>query len=44
MEDIIRDVVIKLENNEIIESYEVEVEAQESIHTHNAWAYQKSEK
>ena len=41
VEDIIRDVVIKLENNEIIESYEVEVEAQESIHTHNAWAYQK---
>ncbi len=44
VEDIIRDVVIKLENNKIIESYEVEVEAQESIHTHNAWAYQKNKR
>ena len=41
VEDIIRDVVLKLENNEIIKSYKVEVEAQESIHTHNAWAFQE---
>jgi len=42
VEDIIRDVVIKFENNKIINFYEAEVEAQESIHTHNAWAYQKN--
>ena len=41
VEDIIRDVVIQLENNEIISYYKVEVEAQESIHTHNAWALQE---
>ena len=41
VEDIIRDVVIQLDNNEIIRFYEIEVEAQESIHTHNAWAFQK---
>lgn len=41
VEDIIRDVVIQLENNEIIKYYKIEVEAQESIHTHNAWALQE---
>ena len=40
VEDVLRDIVIKLEQNEIINSFEVEIEAQESIHNHNAWAYQ----
>ncbi|MBQ8476056.1 GTP cyclohydrolase I FolE2 [bacterium] len=44
VEDILRDVVIEFENNDIINFYEIEVEAQESIHTHNAWAYQKKHK
>ena len=41
VEDVIRDVVQKLEENEVIKFYEVEMEAFESIHNHNAWAYQK---
>ena len=41
VEDVIRDIVIKLDENEIINFYEVEMEAFESIHNHNAWAYQK---
>ncbi len=41
VEDVIRDVVSKLNKNEIIDFYEVEMEAFESIHSHNAWAYQK---
>ena len=41
VEDVIRDIIIKLQQNDLIERYEVEVEAQESIHKHNAWAYQK---
>ena len=44
VEDVIRDVVLKLNEDEIITSYEIEVEAQESIHKHNAWAYQKCDK
>ena len=44
VEDVIRDVVEKLNENKIINFYEVEVEAQESIHKHNAWAYQKCSK
>ena len=44
VEDIIRDVVIKMENNDIIRYYKIEVEAQESIHTHNAWAMQERTK
>ena len=44
VEDIIRDVVIKLDKNSDINFYEVEVSAQESIHKHNAWAYQKYKK
>lgn len=42
VEDIIRDVVLSFEKNEKIKFYEVEIEAMESIHNHNAWAYQKS--
>lgn len=41
VEDVIRDMVAKLNNNPIINFYEVEMEAFESIHNHNAWAYQK---
>ncbi|MBQ9150005.1 GTP cyclohydrolase I FolE2 [bacterium] len=41
VEDVIRDIVSKLNENEIINFYEVEMEAFESIHAHNAWAYQK---
>ena len=41
VEDVIRDIVCKLNENEIIKFYEVEMEAFESIHSHNAWAYQK---
>ena len=44
VEDVIRDIVVKLRENEIINFYEVEMEAFESIHSHNAWAYQKFQK
>lgn len=40
VEDIIREVVLSLRENEIINSFEVECEAFESIHNHSAWAYQ----
>lgn len=40
VEDVLRDVVIKLRNNSIIDSFEVECESIESIHNHSAWAYQ----
>lgn len=43
VEDILRDVVLKLRENEIIKSFEVECEAFESIHNHSAWAYQQEE-
>ena len=42
VEDVLRDIVLKLEKNEIINFFEVEIEAHESIHNHNAWAYQKT--
>ena len=41
VEDVLRDIVLKLEKNKIIKEFEVEIEAMESIHNHNAWAYQK---
>lgn len=41
VEDILRDVVVKLREDEVIQSFEVECEALESIHNHSAWAYQK---
>ena len=44
VEDVIRDIVLEFSDNNTINFYEVEVEAQESIHKHNAWAYQKYEK
>lgn len=44
VEDVLRDVVLALRENEIIQSFEVECEAFESIHNHSAWAYQSEEK
>ncbi|GBF23450.1 GTP cyclohydrolase I [Candidatus Gastranaerophilus sp. (ex Termes propinquus)] len=44
VEDVLRDIVIKLENHSAVDSFEVEIEAFESIHNHSAWAYQKREK
>ena len=41
VEDVIRDIVSKLNEDPKITFYEVETEAFESIHNHNAWAYQK---
>ena len=41
VEDVLREVVVKLRNHEIIKSFEVDCEAFESIHNHSAWAYQK---
>lgn len=41
VEDVLRDVVLMLRKNEIIDSFEVECESMESIHNHSAWAYQQ---
>ena len=41
VEDVLREVVIKLRNFDVIDEFEVECEAFESIHNHSAWAYQK---
>ena len=43
VEDVLRDVVLTAEKYDNINSYEVEIEAFESIHNHSAWAYQKKE-
>lgn len=40
VEDVLRDVVLKLRSNSVIDSFEVECESIESIHNHSAWAYQ----
>ena len=40
VEDLIREVVLTLRNNDIIDRFEVECEAFESIHNHSAWAKQ----
>lgn len=40
VEDVLRDVVIKLRENKAVKSFEVECESFESIHNHSAWAYQ----
>ncbi|MBO5737959.1 GTP cyclohydrolase I FolE2 [bacterium] len=37
VEDVLRDVVILLRNNDKIKSFEVECESLESIHNHSAW-------
>lgn len=44
VEDILRDVVLELRQSKIINSFEVECEAFESIHNHSAWAFQQEEK
>ena len=44
VEDVLRDVVVKLRQNIIINDFEVECEALESIHNHSAWAYQQEDK
>lgn len=44
VEDVLRDLICLLRNDERITCFEAEVEAQESIHNHNAWAWQKEEK
>lgn len=40
VEDVLRDVVLMLRENEIVDAFEVECESMESIHNHSAWAYQ----
>lgn len=44
VEDVIRDVVLKLRNHSDVDWFEVECEAFESIHNHSAWAYQTESK
>lgn len=41
VEDVLRDVVVKLRKHPVVKEFEVECEAFESIHNHSAWAYQK---
>ena len=41
VEDVLRDVVLLLRNDDKIDSFEVECESLESIHNHSAWAYQQ---
>ncbi len=40
VEDVLRDMVTILREDEKINFFEVEIEAHESIHNHNAWAWQ----
>ena len=40
VEDVLRDVVIMLRNDDKIDSFKVECESLESIHNHSAWAFQ----
>ena len=40
VEDVLREVVVKLRENEVVKEFEVDCEAIESIHNHSAWAYQ----
>lgn len=44
VEDVLRDVVVKLREYPIVNEFEVECEAFESIHNHSAWAYQHENK
>lgn len=44
VEDVLRDVVVKLREHPVVKEFEVECEAFESIHNHSAWAYQKERK
>lgn len=40
VEDVLRDVVLLLRNNDKVDTFEVECESIESIHNHSAYAYQ----
>lgn len=44
VEDVLRDVVVKLRQHKTVKEFEVECEALESIHNHSAWAFQKEVK
>ena len=44
VEDVLRDVVVKLRKHKAVKEFEVECEAFESIHNHSAWAYQQEDK
>ena len=44
VEDVLRDVVVKLREHPYVKEFEVECEAFESIHNHSAWAYQREAK
>ncbi len=44
VEDVLRDVVVKLRKHSAVREFEVDCEAFESIHNHSAWAYQKEVK
>lgn len=44
VEDVLREVVVKLRQNTRITEFEADCEAFESIHNHSAWAYQKETK
>ncbi len=44
VEDVLRDVICLLKDDKKVTCYQVEVEAQESIHNHNAWAFQTEDK
>jgi len=44
VEDILRDVVVKLRKHPLINEFEVDCEAFESIHNHSAWAFQAEQK
>ncbi len=44
VEDVLRDVISFLRKDDKVKFYEAEVEAQESIHNHNAWAWQSEHK
>ena len=41
VEDVLRDVVLTLREDDKIDSFEVECESLESIHNHSAWAFQQ---
>ncbi len=44
VEDMVREVALKFDSDPRIQSYEIEVENEESIHAHNAYAYLKRAK
>lgn len=44
VEDVLRDLVLILRKDKRINFFEVEIEAHESIHNHNAWAWQSETK